>query len=172
MNLDLGVEARLFAGKGGPEPMARPVEVISAVQHIRKMRGGSQAQLLRASDRQFYVVKFTNNPQHVRILANEYLGSKLGTLLGLPMPEVAAIDVSEWLINNSPELKIETGTTFVPCANGLQFGSRYAADPQEAHVFDYLPEPMFKKVANREDFPRVLAFDKWTCNSDGRQAVF
>jgi hypothetical protein len=31
---------------------------------------------------------------------------------------------------------------------------------------------MFEKVANPEDFPRVLAFDKWTCNSDGRQAIF
>lgn len=152
--------------------MARPAEVVSAVQHIRKMRGGSQAQLLRASDHQFYVTKFRNNPQHIRILANEYLGSKLGTLLGLPMPEVAAIDVSEWLINNTPQLAIETSGMFVPCAAGLQLGSRYAAEPQEALVFDYLPEPMFKRVANREDFPRVLAFDKWTCNSDGRQAVF
>jgi hypothetical protein len=145
---------------------------IYAVQHIRKMRGGSQAHLLRASDNQFYVTKFTNNPQHIRILANEYLGSKLGTALGLPMPAVTAIEVSEWLINNSPELKIETGMTLVPCANGLQFGSRYAADPRQAQVFDYLPEAMLRKMANREDFPRVLAFDKWTGNSDGRQVVF
>ena len=152
--------------------MARPVEVVSAVQHIRKMRGGSQAQLLRASDHRFYVTKFTNNPQDVRILANEYLGSRLGTLLGLPMPDVAAIDVSEWLINNTPQLTIETAATFLPCAAGLQFGSRYAADPERARVFDYLPEPMLKNVANRDDFPRVLAFDKWTCNSDGRQTVF
>jgi HipA-like protein len=129
MNLDLGVDVRLFAGKGEPKPMARPAEVVSAVQHIRKMRGGSQAHLLRASDHQFYVSKFTNNPQHIRILANEYLGSRLGKFLGLPMPEVKVIDVSEWLISNSPELKIETGTTFVPCASGLQFGSRYVADP-------------------------------------------
>ena len=50
---------------------------VSAVQHIRKMRGGSQAQLLRASDGHYYVTKFQNNPQHVRILANEFLGSRL-----------------------------------------------------------------------------------------------
>jgi hypothetical protein len=155
-----------------PPAMTRPTEIIQAVQHIRKMRGGSQPHLLRASDNQFYVIKFKNNPQHIRILANEYLGSRLGAALGLPMPAVTAIDVSEWLINNSPELKIETGMTLVPCASGLQFGSRYAADPQQAQVFDYMPEAMFRKVANREDFPRVLAFDKWTGNSDGRQAVF
>jgi hypothetical protein len=145
---------------------------IYAVQHIRKMRGGSQAHLLRASDNQFYVTKFMHNPQHIRILANEYLGSRLGTALGLPMPAVTAIDVSEWLINNSPGLKIDLGVTSAPCASGLQFGSRYVADPLETAVFDYMPEAMLNRIANRQDFPRMLAFDKWTGNSDGRQAVF
>lgn len=27
-------------------------------------------------------------------------------------------------------------------------------------------------MANLEDFARVLVLDKWTCNSDGRQAIF
>jgi HipA-like protein len=147
-------------------------EPLSAVQHIRKMRGGSQSHLLRASDGNFYVLKFQNNPQDIRILANEYLGSKIGALLGLPMPEVRLIDVSEWLINNTPDLKIETAGVSVPCASGLQLGIQYVADPQQARVFDYLPESMLQKLSNTEDFPRVLVFDKWTGNSDGRQAVF
>jgi hypothetical protein len=54
----------------------------------------------------------------------------------------------------------------------LQFGSRYVADPIGTTVFDYLPAAMFNRVVNCRDFPRVLAFDKWTGNSDGRQAVF
>jgi hypothetical protein len=157
-----------------PFPQARmtPTEPIQAVQHIRKMRGGSQPHLLRASDNHFYVTKFRNNPQHTRILANEYLATKLGTLLGLPMAEVKIIDVSEWLVQNSPELKVDQGGFSVPCASGLQFASRYVVDPLESAVFDYLPESMLSRVVNRQDFPRVLAFDKWTGNADGRQAVF
>jgi hypothetical protein len=31
---------------------------------------------------------------------------------------------------------------------------------------------MLHRIANLHDFPRVLVFDKWTGNSDGRQAVF
>jgi hypothetical protein len=31
---------------------------------------------------------------------------------------------------------------------------------------------MLKRIANIHDFSRVLAFDKWTGNADGRQAVF
>jgi hypothetical protein len=136
------------------------------------MRGGSQAHLLRASDNGFYVVKFQNNPQDIRILANEYLATRLGQALGLPMPEVRIIEVSVWLIQNSPDLKIDLGTKSVPCASGLQFGSRYIADPLETAVFDYLPETMLNRIANRQDFARVLVFDKWSGNSDGRQAVF
>jgi hypothetical protein len=145
---------------------------IQAVQHVRKMRGGAQAHLLRASDNHYYVTKFQNNPQAIRILANEYLATKLGLALGLPIPEVAIIEVSEWLIQNSPDLKIDLGTKSVSCASGLQLGSRYVADPLETAVFDYLPEAMLSRIANWQDFPRVLAFDKWTGNSDGRQSVF
>jgi hypothetical protein len=70
---------------------------LAAVQQIRRMRGGSQSQLMRASDGHFYITKFQGNPQHTRVLANEFLASRLGSYIGLPMPEVALIEVSEWL---------------------------------------------------------------------------
>ena len=66
---------------------------ISAVQHLRGLRGGAQAHLLRASDGNCYVTKFQNNPQHIRVLANEMMASRLGSLLGLPMPRVEVIEV-------------------------------------------------------------------------------
>ena len=58
-----------------------------AVQHIRRMNGGTQSHLLRASDGALYITKFQNNPQHARILADaggyfvEDLGSANGTFL-------------------------------------------------------------------------------------------
>jgi hypothetical protein len=88
------------------------------------------------------------------------------------MPEAKIMEVPEWLIENTPELKIDVSPRSVPCASGLQFASRYVGDPERDRVFDYLPESMFHRIANLDDFPRVLAFDKWTGNSDGRQAVF
>jgi hypothetical protein len=146
---------------------------LSAVQHIRRMRGGSQSHLMRASDRNYYVTKFQNNPQHIRVLANEYLATRLGLYLGLPMPEVAVIEVSDWLVSNSPELRIDVGGLPAPCSSGLQLASRYVADPENEMVLDYLPEPlMLIKLRNLNDFARVLVFDKWTGNADGRQAIF
>jgi hypothetical protein len=37
---------------------------VLAVQHIRRMRGGAQGQLMLGADGHVYVVKFQNNPQH------------------------------------------------------------------------------------------------------------
>jgi hypothetical protein len=110
---------------------------LSAVQHVRRMRGGSQPQLMRASDGGFYIVKFQNNPQHVRVLANEFLATRLGLWLGLPMPQVAVIEVSDWLIENTPELRFDVAGLETRCRSGLQLGSRYVVDPEQDMVFDY-----------------------------------
>lgn len=141
-----------------------------AVQHIRRMRGGSQAHLMRASDGAFYVCKFKNNPQHLRVLANEMFATRLGLWLGLPMPQVEVIEVNDWLITNTPDLRVEVAGNTVPCSTGLQLGSLYP--DLDSQVFDYLPENMLVQVTNLATFARCAVLDKWTCNSDGRQAIF
>src|SRR6266478_4486304 len=99
---------------------------ILAVEHLRKMRGGSQSHLLQASDGACYVTKFQNNPQHIRVLANEMFATNLGRWLGLPMPRVEVIDVSHWLIQHTDDLRVELGRDAVPCKSGKQLASRYA----------------------------------------------
>src|SRR5947209_3698899 len=145
---------------------------IQAVQHVKRMRGGAQPHLMRGSDGNYYVVKFQNNPQHLRVLANEFFATRLAAFLGLPVPEVQSIEVSGEIIENSPDLRIKINAQLFRCAPGLHVGSRYIAAPEEDAVFEYLPESIFKKVTNRRDFACILAFDKWTGNSDGRQALF
>jgi HipA-like protein len=136
------------------------------------MRGGSQAHLMRASDGNYYVVKFQNCPQHPKVLANEFLATKLGLALGLPMPEVRVIEVSDHLISSTPELRIEIEGRCFPCSTGLQLGSRYAGDIWQDYVTDYVPESLFERVVNRMGLIQALAFDKWVGNCDRRQAVF
>jgi hypothetical protein len=145
---------------------------ISAVQHVRRLRGGSQSQLLRASDGQYYVTKFQNNPQHVRVLANEMLATRLGELLGLPVPSVALIEVCRWLIEQTDDLRVDMAGLRTMFKAGLHLGSAYVTDPIEGQLFDYLPEGLLQQVTNVEDFARAIVLDKWTCNADGRQAVF
>jgi hypothetical protein len=49
---------------------------------------------------------------------------------------------------------------------------RYVADLWQDRVFDYLPKAIFGRVTNRQDFARILPFDKWLGNCDDRQAVY
>jgi hypothetical protein len=136
------------------------------------MRGGSQSHLMRCSDSNYYVVKFQNNPQHRRILVNELLGTQLAARLGLPTAAVAIIDVREDLIRLTPDLCMELCHTRIPCQPGLQFGSRYLADPHRTTLMNDLPDNQLLAVENLNEFIGMLVFDKWTCNTDGRQAIF
>jgi hypothetical protein len=136
------------------------------------MRGGAQAHLMRADDGHFYVVKFQNNPQHLRVLANELLATRLAESVGLPVPITELVTVEEWLIKNTPELSVDSAGLTSHCKPGLQFGARYVCDPAEGQVFDYLPESMFAKVKNLAAFAGMLVVDKWLGNANGRQAVF
>ncbi|HZR57146.1 MAG TPA: HipA family kinase [Terriglobales bacterium] len=136
------------------------------------MRGGAQGHMMRCSDGHFYVVKFRNNPQHLRVLANELLATRLAEGADLPVPATEVVEVGEWLVQHTPELNIQLAGSTVPCQAGLQFGSRYVVDPLEGQVFDYLPTEMLERVRNRESFAGILAMDKWTGNANGRQATF
>ena len=146
--------------------------MLRAVEHIRRMRGGAQAHLMRCSDGCYYVVKSQNNPQHRRILANEVLGTALASRLGLPTAPFGVVEVEQELIRLTDELVMQVGTSRTPCQAGLQFGSLYPGDPAETPVFDFLPDETMALVENQDDFLGMLAFDKWTCNTNGRQTVF
>ncbi len=145
---------------------------IAAVQYIKRMRGGAQAHMLRCSDKELYVVKFLNNPQHVRVLANELLSTRLAGHIGLPVPATEIVSVDEWLIEHTPELCIQRQHDVVRCQPGLQFGSRYVLNPLKGQVFDYLPVDVLCRVHNFKDFCGMLLCDKWMGNVDGRQAAF
>jgi hypothetical protein len=144
-----------------------------AVEQIRRMRGGAQSHLMRcAEDHEYYVVKFQNNPQGVRILANELLATRLAARIGLPVPAAAVVEVRQELIEQTEELVMQLGRGRAPCRAGFQFGSRYPGRPRETIVYDFLPQEQLRSVSNLADFCGMLVFDKWTCNTNGRQAIF
>jgi hypothetical protein len=146
--------------------------MLRALEQIRRMRGGAQSHLMRCSDGHYYVVKFQNNPQHTRVLVNELLGTKLAARLGLPTTPVAVIEVSDELIRLTPELCVELPRSRVACRAGLQFGSRFPGDPRKLALHDFLPDEQLREVANLHEFAGMLVFDKWTCNTNGRQTLF
>lgn len=145
---------------------------VLARRPLRRMRGGAQAFLLEAADGHHYVVKFTDNPQHRRVLVNEYAASILLSHLDVAQPETRVIEVSADFLRANPEVFIQLGSSRRDITPGWHFGSRFPGNPLTQAVYDNLPDALMKKVVNPLDFLGVLAFDKWTGNSDSRQAIF
>ncbi len=152
------------------------VRLVRAVEFIRSMHGGAYPKLLRCSDGRFYVVKFQNNPQGIRILANEMLAALLANTVGLPVPRPAIVEVPWELVWRNNELTMGRGSSRVQCCPGLCFGSAYAAhvvDPSSSgDVLDWLRPQHLNRVENISDFIGILAFDKWIGNADVRQVIF
>jgi hypothetical protein len=121
---------------------------LAALRHIRRMRGGAQSHLIEASDGNFYVVKFSNNPQHRRILVNELISAVLLQSLQVLTPAVELIQIP------------------------ADFADGYPGDPARVAVYDFVPDALLDRVHNLPDFLGVLAFDKWVSNGDARQCVY
>jgi hypothetical protein len=145
---------------------------VSARHLIRKMRGGAQSHLIAGEDGEFYVVKFTNNPQHRRILVNEWLANAFLRYLQIHVPQTALIQVSESFLDQNPDVYFSLGSRKVRPQPGMHFGSKMSVNPEKVAVFDFLPEKLLEKVENRVEFLGALVFDKWVGNADSRQAVF
>lgn len=168
----VAVEAVPF--ENSTENKVSAVPVLRAVEFVRPMRGGSQPTLLYCDNGHCYVVKFRNNPQHVRVLANEMFAARLAATIGLPVAEPAFIEVPDPIALRGPDSSphsLPRPLTFSP--SGLEFGSRFPGDPHTTLVVDFLPDRLLRQVSNLQTaFLGALAFDKWTSNCDGRQMIF
>ncbi len=125
------------------------------------------------SDGKLWVVKFQTNPQHVRVLANEMIATRLAAAVGLTVPVCDVVQVTEWLVSNTVEMLIVADRGELRRYDaGLQFGSQFAGGLIPGQIVDYLPEPQLQQVRNLEEFAGMLVIDKWTGNCNGRQAIF
>ena len=138
-----------------------------AVRFIKNLRGGAQAHLIECSDGLKYAVKFRENPQHRRILVNEWIASVLAKAIGLPVPNVRPIVITATFLEANPDVNITRGTRTVPVAPGLALGSEWVGD----NCFEFLPDALLTQV-DPDLFLGAFVFDKWLSNADGRQCVF
>ena len=136
------------------------------------MRGGAQSHLIEGEDGRFYVVKFQNNPQHRRTLANEWIASRVLNYLEIATPPIDIVYFSDQFLMDNPEVHMQFGTKRVPVEAGRHFGSRFPGDPASVAVYDFVPDTLLLTVENLSEFLGILAFDIWTGNADARQSIF
>ena len=145
---------------------------VKALRLIRKLRGGAQSHLIECADGRFYAVKFRNNPQHRRILVNEWISAVFLKYLQITTPETAIVDLTPEFLAKNPDVHIQLGSRKVAIEPGWHFGSAYQGDPDRVAVYDFIPDLLLDKVVNLADFLGVLVFDKWAGNADSRQSIF
>lgn len=140
---------------------------------MRAMPGGAQAKLVLADDGHYYVVKFTNNPQHRRTLINEVIATSLLRALALPAAAFIPIAFDAAFLQRHP-ISMEYGSRSVPVPVGLHYGSRYPfrSLDRSPRVYDCLPATVLRTTRFTEVFLGAYVADQWMSNTDRRQVIF
>jgi hypothetical protein len=146
--------------------------ILSAEKYIRKMRGGSQAILVRANDSKYYVVKMMGNPQGPNILANERLGSFIAKSVGLPVTDGKGIYLSDSFIESHPALWFELASERLRPKKGVHYGSPFVGQPSgPERPSEYISPSIINTITNRDSFLGMYLLDVWANHQDRRQAI-
>lgn len=132
-------------------------ERIEPREIVGQLRGSSQPQLIRFSNRVSYVVKFKNNPLGNKALANEYVVSRLARELNLPVPDFQVVIIDKSFIQRHSVLQ----------ENAFQAGSQFCTEYLEkCFPFKENPRSIVDRLVNRRDFDNMIVFDQWISNMD------
>jgi hypothetical protein len=135
-----------------------------ARKFVRKLRGGSQAHLIEATDGCHYLVKFIGNRQHRRTLVNELIRAAALQHLRIAAPATSLVEVTPEFLRQNPKIYLATGGQRKSVKPGIHLGSMYPGDPSKVAVYELVPDTILEKTNNLEDFIGCLIFDKWTGN--------
>ncbi len=87
------------------------------------------------------MTKFRENPQHIRILVNEWIAARLLEYLRIAGPKVRNRRFDESFLSRESDVKIRLVARELPVSAGWHFGSRFPGHPDKDAVYDYLPTP-------------------------------
>jgi hypothetical protein len=117
------------------------VRTISATRYVTPLReGGSLPGLVEADDDGLYVVKFRGAGQGPGALVAEVVAGELARALGLPVPELVAMELDPQIGVAEPDPEIQDllmasaglnlGVDFLPGALGFTAAAAAAAEPE------------------------------------------
>src|SRR5262245_14943885 len=133
------------------------MRTVRAVRYLTPLReGGSVPAIVEADDDGTYVAKFRGAAQGPRALIAELISGELGRLIGLPVPQIALIEIDALLARSEPDPEIQD---LLRASAGLNI------------ALDYLPgalnwEPGLAPPPDRELAAAVVWFDALITNVD------
>ncbi len=129
---------------------------VRATRYLTPLReGGSVPAIVEADDDGTYVVKFRGAAQGVRALIAEVICGELARVLGLPIPQLAAIEIDPVLARSEPDPEIQA---LLKASGGINI------------ALDYLPgalnwEPAMPRV-DATLAAKIVWFDALVTNVD------
>ena len=127
------------------ENSALELRRVSAIRYVTALReGGSLPGLVEGDDDGTWVVKFSGAGQGPGALVSEVIGGELARRIGLPVPELVAVDVAPELGHAEPDPEIQE---LIEASPGLNLG------------MDFLPGSLPFALSPDEPFDPDLAAD-------------
>lgn len=123
-----------------------------ALAYIEPFTSVTSPHLIEFDDGEYYVVKFKDNPWGHRVVVNEYVVSRIASLLGFSHKTGKLVYVSQQFIDDEPHAQ--------GLKEGIQFGAPYFDD-----FIDFSPENV-KELKNAKDLGQVPVLDTLFCNND------
>src|SRR4051812_34429411 len=132
------------------------LRTVTATRYVTPLReGGSLPAIVEADDAGMYVLKFRGAGQGPKVLIAEIIVGELARAAGLPMPEIALIELDADLARTEPDPEIQH---LIRASAGLNL------------AFDYLPGSVtFDPVADRPDAllaSSIVWLDAFSSNVD------
>jgi hypothetical protein len=106
-----------------------------------------------------YVVKFKENPEGARVLANEYVCAKIAEVLELPLSSPSFINIDDIFIDDfGVEVNAHVGNDI---STGIHFGTK-----KVKKTFPITNSRMLQSAQNVDIIPEIILFDHIIGNSD------
>ena len=133
------------------------LHTVAATRYITPLReGGSLPALVEADDGELYVMKFSGAGQGVKALVAELIAGEIGRTLGLPIPELALVELEAGFGLNEPHEEIQD---LLKASIGLNLGVRYLPS---AFAYNQLMKPQPNAALASE----IVWFDAYVTNVD------
>lgn len=135
-----------------------PLRRLEAIRYVTPLReGGSVPAIVELEGGELFVMKLRGAGQGVRALVAEIIVGRLGRALGLPVPELALVDLPGELAKTERDQEIQE---LLVASTGLNMGLAYLSG---ALMFDAAaPGP----ALDRTLASRLVLFDAFTTNVD------
>ena len=133
-----------------------PVHVVEAVGYRpATLRGRSRPLVLSLADGRLAVTKLKGNPQTTHALVADLVATRLGRLVGAPVPEPLLVHVPTARLRDIPPLRSR------PWISGLQYGALYVGGATPVQ-----PATDAAGLVNRHLLPLAALFETWIDNTD------